>query len=241
MTLHLTRARLRNTPDVAALARLLLPADEESRVAAGHRLVWALFADAPDRERDFLWRADDGDVWHRATFLILSRRAPENRNGLFEIETKPFTPTLRSGQHIGFRLRASPGVSERRPGARRGKRVDPVARALRRFSTEERAELRYREMQEIGAAWLSRQGERAGFTLVEEPADEGRERPLLRVDGDRWRTVPRDGGRQPVRFSVLDFEGVLQVTDPSVFLAALERGFGRARAFGCGLMLIRRA
>jgi CRISPR system Cascade subunit CasE len=40
---------------------------------------------------------------------------------------------------------------------------------------------------------------------------------------------------------VLDFEGVLEVTDPVRFLAALANGFGRARAFGCGLMLIRRA
>jgi len=34
---------------------------------------------------------------------------------------------------------------------------------------------------------------------------------------------------------------VLTVEDPPLFLVALAAGFGRARAFGCGLMLIRRA
>ena len=48
-------------------------------------------------------------------------------------------------------------------------------------------------------------------------------------------------GLAPIRFSVLDFTGVLEVRDPAAFLAAIARGFGRAKAFGCGLMLIRRA
>jgi CRISPR system Cascade subunit CasE len=34
---------------------------------------------------------------------------------------------------------------------------------------------------------------------------------------------------------------VLTVRNPASFLATLGQGFGRARAFGCGLMLIRRA
>jgi CRISPR system Cascade subunit CasE len=34
---------------------------------------------------------------------------------------------------------------------------------------------------------------------------------------------------------------VLEVVSPDVFLEALARGFGKAKAFGCGLMLIRRA
>jgi CRISPR system Cascade subunit CasE len=34
---------------------------------------------------------------------------------------------------------------------------------------------------------------------------------------------------------------VLEVQAPHVFVRALHRGFGKAKAFGCGLMLIRRA
>ncbi|WP_243641924.1 type I-E CRISPR-associated protein Cas6/Cse3/CasE [Rhodovulum steppense] len=46
--------------------------------------------------------------------------------------------------------------------------------------------------------------------------------------------------RQP-QFGILDLEGRIEVTDPEALLARLARGFGRAKAFGCGLMLIRRA
>ncbi|NVN31737.1 type I-E CRISPR-associated protein Cas6/Cse3/CasE, partial [Endobacter medicaginis] len=60
------------------------------------------------------------------------------------------------------------------------------------------------------------------------------------VDGYERRRVPRASG-PPAVFGVLDFDGELRVTDPARFLARLAGGFGRARAFGCGLMLIRRS
>jgi CRISPR system Cascade subunit CasE len=63
---------------------------------------------------------------------------------------------------------------------------------------------------------------------------------MVKADGYDQRHIPRDG-KAPITLSTLDFEGVLAVTDPPIFLAALASGFGRARAFGCGLMLIRRA
>ena len=42
-------------------------------------------------------------------------------------------------------------------------------------------------------------------------------------------------------YSTLDFQGVLTVGDPDSLLPAIARGFGAAKAYGCGLMLIRRA
>ena len=44
-----------------------------------------------------------------------------------------------------------------------------------------------------------------------------------------------------MRIAIVEFEGVLTVTDPQRFLISLGRGFGRAKAYGCGLMLIARA
>ncbi|MET7245814.1 type I-E CRISPR-associated protein Cas6/Cse3/CasE [Methylobacterium sp. EM32] len=239
MSLFLSRVRLRHAPDTAALARLLLPEDDDARIAAGHRLIWSLFADSPDRERDFLWREDGGSAWQRTTFLVLSAREPSGGGGLFDVETKPFAPDLSVGQTLRFRLRASPGASEPKPGAKRGKRIDPVARALSGLDKSAREEQRDAITQTVGADWLARQGAKAGFRLVEDRDEKGRSRPRLRVEGDDWRALPRDGAR-PVRFGSLDFEGEIVVEDPAKFLAALARGFGRAKAFGCGLMLIRR-
>ena len=240
MSLHLSRIRLKHAPSAAALARVLLPEDEEARVGASHRLVWSLFADTPDRTRDFLWREDGGSTWQRTTFLVLSARPPADEHGLFELESKPFAPALEAGQRLGFRLRASPSANQPREPGQRGKRIDPLAKVLTGLSKQERAEHRHRVTQEVGAAWLARQGARAGFRLAEEADGEGEGRSPLHVDGDRWRVIPRERGARPVRFPSLDFEGTLSVGDPALFLAGIAQGFGRAKAFGCGLMLIRR-
>lgn len=248
MSLHLSRLRLRHAPDTAALARVLLPEDDDMRVGTSHRLVWSLFADTPDRTRDFLWREDGGGTWQRTTFLVLSRRPPVDTHALFDVETKPFAPALRAGRTLRFRLRAAPSLSVPAEPGRRGMRVDPVWHELRKLPPAERAGARAAVAQRVLSGWLARQGERGGFRLVEAPLAPDGSDPALTVDGDLQRRLPRDGERArratrarpgDIRFSTFDLEGLLTVEDPALFLAALAHGFGRAKAFGCGLMLIR--
>ncbi len=43
-----------------------------------------------------------------------------------------------------------------------------------------------------------------------------------------------------VGFSAVDFTGVLTVADVDLFKVALFNGIGRSKAFGCGMLLIRR-
>lgn len=266
MSLFLSRVRLRHAPDTAALARLLLPEDDDARIAAGHRLVWSLFADHPDRERDFLWREDGGSAWQRTTFLVLSAREPSGGGGLFEVESKPFAPDLSSGQILRFRLRAAPSFSvPSETKGERGMRVDPVWHRLKahrppltELSPDKRRELRLRVEREVIGDWLVRQGERSGFRAVTAPDAEGVARPVLTIDGDIQRRLPFDAKRlretprpEPqaenprrrypaVAFTTFDLEGEIVVEDPARFLGQLPKGFGRAKAFGCGLMLIRR-
>ena len=42
-----------------------------------------------------------------------------------------------------------------------------------------------------------------------------------------------------IQFSSVDLEGIITVTEPEKFLQQYFKGFGRAKALGCGLMLIR--
>ena len=63
-----------------------------------------------------------------------------------------------------------------------------------------------------------------------------------------------DNGVSIGQFASLDFEGLLEITDPEQFVKAMYtgqanrdpnihgvvRGLGRSKAFGCGLMLIRK-
>jgi CRISPR system Cascade subunit CasE len=108
---------------------------------------------------------------------------------------------------------------------------------LHGLPTGARAEARLGAMEEAGRAWLEAKGERAGFRPLADAAG----RPRLRVDGYDQIRIPRGQGGRAITFSVLDLEGVLEVQAPDRFIDALARGFGKAKAFGCGLMLIRRA
>ena len=232
--LFLSRARLLSGRGEAlsALAPVLLPAEGGKRAGHAHRLVWLLFQDVPDSERDFLWRDDGG-----GKLMILSRRRPSDPNHLFELQTQVFAPKLSVGDRLSFVLRANPTVA--RKGARpqpergtrtRGQRADVVMDALRAIPRDERAKKRDDIACEATEGWLVKQGARSGFS-VNGP---------IAVGGYTQIAVERRRAR-PAGFSVVDIAGRIEITDPAAFLARLPQGFGSAKAFGNGLMLIRRA
>ena len=228
--LYFSRARLRRDASAAALAPLLLGNTGRGGPTRqpGHHLVWSLFADDPNRRRDFLWREMETGV-----FLILSARQPEDRHDLFEIaEPKPFAPALEAGDRLAFSLRANPVIRRRDPSRSRSVKHDVVMDALRSRSNGDRAAHRLDAVREEGLAWLERQGVRAGFAVRANG---------VRVDGYVQHRISRKGSGPSMLYSTLDFQGVLTVGDPDSLLPAIARGFGAAKAYGCGLMLIRRA
>src|SRR5665213_1102714 len=106
---YLSRISLRNDVPAAALRELLLPIGEDQRVASAHRLIWTLFADSPDRARDFLWREG-----RPGEFYVLSERKPDDRHGLFRVEPpQVFAPSLATGDRLSFVLRVNATISRR--------------------------------------------------------------------------------------------------------------------------------
>ena len=237
MTLHLTRAVLDRDAGAAALAPLLDPPDPNQAFDAHRRLIWTLF---PGRHasRDFLWRADG-----HGRFFILSHRTPVQSSLFQRLDTTAFTPLLAAGDRLSFILRANATKDRRVPveptGRRPNRRVDLVMDALHGLARQEaalepdqasrRASLRMKIADRVAAGWLATQGSRHGFTPEQ-----------VWVEDYSVRQIPRSRQNRAT-LGVLDLTGSLTVTEPSAFLAALGVGFGRARAFGCGLMLIRRA
>jgi CRISPR system Cascade subunit CasE len=223
--LFLSRIRLREDPSVTTLAPILFDTAGRHRSEASRRLMWTLFADHPDRTRDFLWREDDA-----RRFYVLSSRPPEDRHALFTVETKAFEPALSVGDRLMFSLRANATVSRPRGDKRAGKRDDVVMAALSVVPKGERAGARQEIVHREGLAWLRRQGNAAGFEFDErEVAVDGYEPLAIRGAGDN-----------ALRLSVIEFDGVLTVREPDAFMARLAGGFGRGKAFGLGLMLVRR-
>lgn len=228
MTLYLSRLRLSRTPAAKALDRLINPDDPGQRQDAHHRLLWAAFADSDDRRRDFLWR-EEGP----GTFLTLSARPPVAGDLFEKPDVRDFAPALSPGDRLSFALHANATRDRKGTG-----RVDVVMDALHGVPQAERAARRMQIAQDEGGAWLARQGERAGFRLLKRG-----ENWSVDVNDYSVMALPHHRGArkgQP-QFGILDMTGMLEVTDPKAFLARVATGFGRARAFGCGLMLIRRA
>lgn len=217
--LYLSRVTLRDDPSVAALAAALMPSDDTA-LNTDHRAVWSLFAD-PEAERDFLWRKEPG----RGRYMILSHRAPDTASPIFHVETRPFDVSLAEGDTLAFHLRVNATVA-RKCGDKRGKRHDVAMDLLRAHPPGDRAAHRDALAEEAATAWLAKQV--TGCTL-----------DALMLDGYETAQVPRKG--RPAQFGVFDLAGRLTVTDPTAFLGKLAQGYGRAKAFGCGLMLIRRA
>lgn len=85
--------------------------------------------------------------------------------------------------------------------------------------------------------WLINQGNRLGFKLV---AD-GNGLTKLQTSAYQWHGLSAKGGKgDKSGFSSVDFTGELQITEIDKFKKALFAGIGRSKAFGCGLLMVRR-
>jgi len=192
-----------------------------------HQAIWRLFRDSPDRERDFLYHVKETSG--PPVVYALSAREPENSDELWRVQAIEFAPKLHEGMRLGFLLRANPVRT------REGKRHDVImeekhrlkARSVPRADWPVEAEL----VQQAGATWLAARSEKAGFRVH-----------AVRADGYRQHDFSKQGKGGRVRFSTVDFTGLLEVLDPtSFFTEAVCRGIGHAKGFGCGMILIRRS
>lgn len=223
---------------------LITPADGREREAAHewangpyaeHQWLWRLFAATEGTARDFLFRRSDVDGLPR--YYAVSSRVPTQIPNAWQVKTTAYDPQLHVGDRLRFELRANPVVTHGRDG--KSKRHDVVMEAKKRLLAErgfvhwkdwrsaDKPPL-YQLVHETCAHWLARRAERAGFSVDDQS---------LVVEGYTQNSEKRD---RQLRFSSVDFSGELVVTDPQALAAALRDGIGHAKAFGCGLLLVRR-
>lgn len=237
---YLTRVRLRRDVPAAALRAVLLPTGQDERVATAHRLIWTLFSDSPDRTRDFLWREGAS-----GEFYVLSHRPPNDQHGLFKVDdAQPFAPSLESGDRLNFALRVNATRAKSSGPGQRGKPCDIVMDAIYHAEKKgDRAATRTKELVPAAMRWLTARGLKHGFVI---PGDEAKanDDPMhvgpIQVLGYHVMRVDRGRGKQKLSIGVLDLQGEIEVRDPDLLVTGISAGFGRAKAFGCGLMLIKR-
>ncbi len=189
-----------------------------------HQLIWTLFADPkrPSKQRDFLYRQENQGHW--PTFYILSRTKPADTMGIWIIQSKPYQPQITIGENFYFSLRANPRIIKNQAD---GKKIycDAVMDLKKhKGSTTTTYEL----IQEAANNWLNKRCAGHGFKLIHASAEGYQQHKFAKP-------------YHLIQFSTLDYAGVLEVTDTSLFLNTLQTGIGAAKGFGCGLMLIRRS
>ncbi len=224
--MYLSRIRLK--PDAAERSDFWRNFGSEYQA---HRQIWELFTDGPERKRDFLYRQET--FGSMPVFYSVSERKPVNRGNLWDIEPKIYEPVLREGQRLAFVLRANP-VRTKRDEEGRHKRHDVVMDVKMQLKQQGRPRASWPPepeiVQRVGFAWLAARGERSGFEIRDGE---------VRADGYRQQRLFKQGKSKPIRFSTIDYTGLLTVIEPEAFLKVLFTGIGPAKGFGCGMMMVR--
>lgn len=199
-----------------------------------HQWLWQFLPAPPGTQRSFLFRRRDADGLPR--FYVVSDREPLAPSSHWQVQSKPYSPVLSEGDRLAFELRANPVVTTRN-AAGKAARHDVVMQEKTRL-LKERKLARWGDwktadrpalpdlVQRACSQWLVARCQRLGIALDE---------PTLRVEGYEQ----HQGKNDTLRFSTVDFSGNLRVVDAVALRQALVAGVGHAKAFGCGLLLIR--
>ena len=207
-----------------------------SNPQAMHAAVRACFPpDLHESAGRILWRVDEGDQE-----FVLYVVAPEEPDRDVIVDqagwsTRPgataaYTPLLeglRTGHERAFRLTANPVQSLPADGDKRGRVVPHVTPAQQ-------------------VSWLIEKAPRHGFEIRSQDAETGDVAPSPDVTVDRRKDLsftrrdPESDHLGKVTLRTARFTGSLRITDADAFRRTLTSGFGRGRAYGCGLLTIAR-
>ncbi|MFV0429610.1 MAG: type I-E CRISPR-associated protein Cas6/Cse3/CasE [Arachnia sp.] len=127
----------------------------------------------------------------------------------------PFLAGLDVGQRWRFRLTANPTSSVRPKDGGRGRRTAHVTA-------------------EQQLHWLVARAAQMGVAFPEDSVGA----PAATVTGRDISRFAKASGGKPITLSVVQFDGLLEVTDPEALRRTLTQGVGAAKGYGCGLLTL---
>lgn len=216
---------------------------ESSRSAyESHQWIWTFFPAERGHPRDFIFRRQM--VGQLPRFYVVSQRPPAASTAAstaaWRVDTKPYDPKLERGQRLSFNLCANPVVTKKREGRDTSSRHDVVMQAKKDWLAnntqllDQAAPLALVSsgqpkmadvVQSACSDWINARAALHGFELGD-----------FRVDAYE----KHNAERRNIRFSTVEFSGNLVVTDEQLFRKALLTGIGHAKAFGCGMLLVKK-
>jgi CRISPR system Cascade subunit CasE len=223
--MYFSRVELQRDISTASLIGRLM----SGNTYAAHQLLWKLFQDDSDAERDFVFRQEMKGGW--PSFYVVSKRKPQKVALFSDVAHKEYRPVLRVGDQLSFALRANPVVARKAEGRKNSPKHDVWMDAKSEGKAQglAGAEL-HLFVEERVKDWLVQKGEKNGFITQ-----------AIELEGYQQHRIYKKKIEDPLKYSSVDFQGMLTVDDPESMQKVLFEGIGKAKGFGCGLMLVRRA
>ena len=197
-----------------------------------HKKIWELVSRSENQKRDFLYRVEYDAYQNIKHIYLLAPHQIASRNNLKIAVSPRYQPQIETGECLYFKLRANPIIKRKKNG--KAKEYGLIMDAKHQCKKNGQNYLDQFSMDElisdVGMKWLGRKGEQHGFSV---------KRFEVKIGNDREYSIgsPR---KETFTLRTLDFDGVLTVVDPGLFADALYKGIGSAKAFGCGMMMVKR-
>ena len=186
-----------------------------------HQFLWKLF-EKKDSQRSFLYRQERNHNFLK--YYVLSKNIPYDTMGLnLNIESKQYNPHIQKGQLLDLSLRANPTISINK------KRHDVIMHEKKKYSMDSKKPPLQKIVQNSGLEWFEKCAKKNGFSF---------DREMIFIDGYRQNKGRKN--QNYIRYSTIDITGKILVEDAHLFQKTLIQGVGKSKAFGCGLMLIRK-
>jgi CRISPR system Cascade subunit CasE len=195
-----------------------------------HKFIWNLFEEENINKRDFLYRRDlkKGSP----VFYTVSERKPSEKFSYVTIQTKPYIPKISTAETYSFSLRVNPVVS-RKSESNRNSKHHGVWMDAKKQTVEKGIPIDKRKdfIEQAVKDWLIERGLKNGFETSHDK---------VAITGHYNWKIFKGKGKKPIVLGIVEYDGILHVTDSSLFRNLLFMGIGKSRSFGAGLMLIRR-
>lgn len=213
-----------------------------------HQALWQLFDLPSNSSRPFLYR--EYEQGGQLFYYVLSSMKPKKDHPYFLVQTKAFNPQFLKGQRLAFELRANPVVTIKNEVGK-SSRHDVLMQA-KKLTIDQGFDDTYsidQAMFDAGVDWITQPKRMQSWGVVIHPNLElsaytqhqfrRTKEDIAQQNQNQTDTQRKTAVNKRIQFSSLDYTGALEIQDTEIFYEQMLQGFGKQKAFGCGLMLVR--
>lgn len=178
-----------------------------------HRKIWQLFPEETDAKRDFLFWVQEQNSKELIILLQSQQKPIQNGDSIKIIQTKEYNPVVKSGKSFRFIIRTNPIKTIKDLKGRKNSKGDPKAVRV--------PLIKEKHLENWIKKRFANKAELLELSINVEPE-----------------TIFWKQRKKGIIRTVL-FKGIIKIENEPKFRELIKKGIGPAKAFGCGLLLIK--